>query len=500
MPTIPTGKLEAKLRALYLQWLAGVPAHQDNLQQYIDEFQRKSQMLIVREGGRVAMMGAVADFPVPKLLELSPTAGVVYSEMRQAAIQAGIMAGLNSKDVARQMLNAGFDKSYRRLERLARTETTNAYWKNAFASTADLPLIVMVWGSESSKKTCDYCQSRDGLVIEDSNIRDHPNGRCTPIPTLRTRVNYKGTLQPDGSVYMDPAWSKNPAAAKLTPEELTTKPMADLEKILPEKQAAINDYAREWAKAHDNSRAGILDDIEFKALRAELDAIYKQMSIMKAAADKAKRLEKVGHHPKVDKLPTMPKPFVMEEAYSGGVANPNGRGFTLPNGKVNGVTGSLAGDYQINCTRVAWAVEMRMRGYDVKAAAAGDGTNKSDAWITANWVDPNTGTKRNLKKSATEAQMIRDMEKQPEGSRFFVIAPWKRGGAHIWNAEIRGGKLIFHEGQVQNHDAGTERFTKNRFTMMDFEKWKGTTAQPRWMRVDDLEPTDMGVTRKWNDK
>lgn len=158
-------------------------------------------------GGQAASLGALAGFPVPKTLELSPFLGKVYDDMQQAAISASITAGLNSRDAARQMLNAGLGKSYRKLERLARTETVSAYWKNQWDSTADLPLLVMVWGSEESKRTCDYCLSREGLVVEDSAIRDHPNGRCTLIPTLRSRVAYKGTLQPDGSITMDPRWA-----------------------------------------------------------------------------------------------------------------------------------------------------------------------------------------------------------------------------------------------------------------------------------------------------
>lgn len=214
MGTVPTGRMERELRKLYLQWLAGMPSNEADLPAYINIFQAKSTGLIARLGGQVASLGALGDFPVPKLLELSPVAGVVYDQMKQAAIQAGIAAGLNSRDIARQILNAGLGKSYRRLERLARTETVSAYWKNQWDSTADLPLIVMVWGSESSKRTCDYCLSRDGLVVEDKNIRDHPNGRCTLIPTLRSLVNYKGTLQPDGSITQDPRWGKSVARPK----------------------------------------------------------------------------------------------------------------------------------------------------------------------------------------------------------------------------------------------------------------------------------------------
>lgn len=211
MGTVPTGRLERELRALYLRWLAGVPAHREDLNGYINEFEARSRALIAKEGGRTAALGALADFPAPKLLELSPAAGVAYDQMKQAAIQAGILTGLNAKDVARQIQAAGLDKGYRRLERLARTETVSAYWMNAWNSTADLPTIVMVWGAEQGKRTCEYCLSRDGLVIEDPNIRDHPNGRCTPIPTPLSRVNYKGTLQPDGSITMDPKWSKQKA-------------------------------------------------------------------------------------------------------------------------------------------------------------------------------------------------------------------------------------------------------------------------------------------------
>lgn len=208
MPTVPTGAMERELRKMYLRWIRGLDPESDNINREIDDFQRRSQDLIERMGGQAASLGALAGFPVPKRLELSPVAGVIYDNMKQAAIQAGIMSGISSLEAARQMFDAGMDKSYKRLERLARTETTNAYWKNSWDSVADLPALVMVWGSEEGPRTCDYCLSREGLVVEDKSIRDHPNGRCTLIPTLRSQVKYRGTLQPDGSVDQDPRWTK----------------------------------------------------------------------------------------------------------------------------------------------------------------------------------------------------------------------------------------------------------------------------------------------------
>lgn len=212
MGTVPTGKMERQLRAEYLRWLADLPRHQDDLTGYVSTFEARSRALIAKMGGQVASLGALADFPTPKLLDLSPVANVVYDQMAQAAVQASIQAGMQATEAARAMLHAGLDKSFNRLNRLARTETVSAYWKNSWDSVADLPDIVMVWSPEYGKRTCEYCLSRDGLVVEDGNIRDHPQGRCTLIPTLRSRLNYKGTLEPDGSVTMDPRYTKKSVA------------------------------------------------------------------------------------------------------------------------------------------------------------------------------------------------------------------------------------------------------------------------------------------------
>lgn len=206
---VPTNLLERDLRKLYLQWLAGLPRHQDDLATYISLFESQSKALIIRLGGQTASLGALAGFPVPKTLELSPAFGVVYDEMKQAAIKGGIAAGLNATDVARQIVNAGLDQGFNKINRLARTETVSAYWKNTWTSTADTGLV-LVWGAENGARTCDYCLVRDGLVVEDPDIRDHPNGRCTLIPTLRSKVDYKGTLQADGSVVQDPEWTGKP--------------------------------------------------------------------------------------------------------------------------------------------------------------------------------------------------------------------------------------------------------------------------------------------------
>lgn len=213
---VPTGQMERELRAAYLRWLTTLDADMTaaEARKAVGVFEATSRGIITKLGGQAASLGALAGFPVPKVLELSPVAGVVYDEMKQAAVKASIIAGLNSTDAARQMFNAGLDSSFKRLNRLARTETVSAYWKNTWDSVAEMDELVLIWGSEIGPKTCDYCLERDGLVVEDDSIRDHPQGRCTLKPTLRSKVDYKGTLNADGSITQDPAWGAKRKSTK----------------------------------------------------------------------------------------------------------------------------------------------------------------------------------------------------------------------------------------------------------------------------------------------
>lgn len=211
------------MRKRYLRFISGLSMDSKNLSERLRDFEAAQLDLIERMGGRTAALGALGDFPAPKSLDLSPWQGTVYNEMQTTAIQAGIIAGSSSKEAAQQMFRAGMDKSYRKLERLARTETTNAYWKNAWGSIADLPALVMVWGSEDGPRTCAWCRERDGLVMDGPGLRDHPNGRCTPIPTLRSDVQYRGSISIDGRIYHDRSWKKTQDA------RVTSQPTAPTE-------------------------------------------------------------------------------------------------------------------------------------------------------------------------------------------------------------------------------------------------------------------------------
>lgn len=198
MGTVPTGGMERELRRLYLRWVTSLPGLSDQpaVSEAIRTFQLDSLNVVARMGGRVAALGALAGFPAPRLLDLSLHVGTIYSDIDKAAIRASIALGLGPAAAARAMFRAGSDKSFSRLLRLARTETVSAYWKNAWDSASGLDLV-MVWSAERGPRTCKWCLERDGLVVEDPNIRDHPNGRCTIVPRLPELLKYKGTLMPD---------------------------------------------------------------------------------------------------------------------------------------------------------------------------------------------------------------------------------------------------------------------------------------------------------------
>lgn len=542
MATVPTNQMERELRKLYLQWLAGL-SRQSDVGAYIDQFEKDSVLLISRLGGQAASLGALADFPVPKTLALSPVAGVVYNEMKQAAISASITAGLNSREAARAMLNAGLDKSYKRLERLARTETVSAYWKNQWDSTADLPLLVMVWGSEESKRTCDFCLSRDGLVVEDSNIRDHPNGRCTLIPTLRSAVKYKGTLQADGSVTQDPRWAAktkevmNPVVdplikppAKIVQPATKTQVLTDAQKLAnartmygtgsKEYQTALAKWGKPAAKTPvkalaktGNPRADAINLIVQRqnVSLAEAVRIYnagKAPAVKKAAVTVKKATtvplknsiktssKTAPATPRIDKLKKLSvTPRNLTKTVENGAANPNNARWARRRGvALTEAQAAALRDYQINCTRVSATVEMRRRGFDVKAAPAGKTADKSIGWVEANWYDPATGAAPAMSRVNSATQLTTQMALAPDGARFLVVGPWQGGGAHIWNAEKIKGKVVFIEGQGYNGSG--QDVTRKYMANLDFDTWAGTPSSVSYMRVDNLLPTDR-ITRSF---
>jgi len=143
--------------------------------------------------------------------------------------------------------------------------------------------------------------------------------------------------------------------------------------------------------------------------------------------------------------------------------------------------------YNANCARVVQAMELRARGYDVRALPVPGGNlladeNASEYNIAAQW--------RNAFGSATDAfsypveakQALTQMRAQPDGSRF-IVSGWDEDtqSGHVWNAEVRyderGWPTLYEvDGQTG----------EGRVSYLDSGDWD----EVAWLRVDDKVPQD----------
>ena len=191
MSGVSTARLERKLRALYLRWVRSLPGSTDpaaSLQQFL----RQARGIIMRYGGVVAFGGTRAGFPEPVAMPLDASWAHVVDALKEAVLRGGWAVGAHAREIARRLRDAGIDQAYHKLERFARTETVRAHWQRQWADAEGLDDIVMVWGAERGSRTCPWCLAKDGLVVKDKTVRDHPNGRCTLVPTLKDKVPLRG--------------------------------------------------------------------------------------------------------------------------------------------------------------------------------------------------------------------------------------------------------------------------------------------------------------------
>jgi len=107
-------------------------------------------------------------------------------------------------------------------------------------------------------------------------------------------------------------------------------------------------------------------------------------------------------------------------------------------------------EYRVNCQRCVYAYELQRRGYDVEAQAATmDGHDpmfQNGRWTIGfegqRW-DQNLGTRNTM----VEKNIVGKMQGWGDGSRAIVYVAWKRGQAHVFNVENKGGKVSIFEAQ-----------------------------------------------------
>lgn len=446
-------------------------------------------------------------------------------------VNRALVKGMTWKELAKEVShsinpNVPGGVSYA-ANRLARTEINNAFHASAAKRYDESAIVDKVeWHLSSSHPEGDICddlQANSPYGKKSVPQKPHPHCYCFITPHLPDEDEFIDNLF--AGKYGDEPWAakvSQPKVEKLLPDlpddaALDKMSTAAVKREYDTASKEYWAYSRNW-KGTD---AALYKDPTYLALKGRYDFWSKQerarasaARARAAAAKAAKKAEaaKLGLTPAQVKAQKrindarnaiakagMPrfkndlvKPRNLVEARRG--ANPRGPGWALedkrPKNKLSFEEVVAARDYQINCTRVAATMEMRMRGWDVSATGAGEklAFTKNEGWTVQNWIDPKTGKPRSFKKVDTQQEMDTYAEQFPEGSRFFITGTWKNGGGHIWNAEIRNGKLDFVEGQVQEIPPGQVKASY--VSQLNYAP-ESSVNKVSILRVDDLEPTEL---------
>lgn len=151
-----------------------------------------------------------------------------------------------------------------------------------------------------------------------------------------------------------------------------------------------------------------------------------------------------------------------------------------------------SGAYEENCTNCVQAFEMRMRGYDVKAAplevldeygyASGRTPSQVDEQLASAYSLPG-GAPHGRSFASQPFRSLGEIDKEvkgwPEGGRGYVHV-----GKHVFAAVKKNGKTEFIEPQFDPHDGSSSRIVTKEYK----KRYPGKGAKV--VRLDDLEPAD----------
>jgi len=159
-------------------------------------------------------------------------------------------------------------------------------------------------------------------------------------------------------------------------------------------------------------------------------------------------------------------------------------------------------EWQVNCQRVAVAYELRRRGYLVEALPNVKGRDKQYAshdlenvwrepskWIRPDGTEVAEGTPgavrigggvRRFARPGSSLALKAQVSTWPPGSRGWIVAAWKAGGAHIWNVEVAAdGTVIYLDAQLRTVLKDGQPHFRN-----------AIPSSLLLLRVDDLVPTE----------
>jgi len=140
--------------------------------------------------------------------------------------------------------------------------------------------------------------------------------------------------------------------------------------------------------------------------------------------------------------------------------------------------------YNINCTHVVVAYELRRRGYDVEATALPTelwGQSGRDSREILHRFRDTEGRARDFTHVTNGAQAQLIAESWPDGARGWVRVGWWGGGGHIFTVQKVNGQVVWTDAQVGRRVSPFSKASKGYFTR---------AQAVAIVRVDDLVPTD----------
>lgn len=167
-----------------------------------------------------------------------------------------------------------------------------------------------------------------------------------------------------------------------------------------------------------------------------------------------------------------------------------------------------------NCPACTSGYELRRRGFDVVARKMPAGQVNMDIWrawgITPEYqigsearaaLGSDFSARSTWPFSTTHEEFLAEVAKMPDGARGFLTVEWEKGGAHIFNWEMRDGELWFIDSQP-----GTEAPWKDMryFSRAKPMIWAARTDQLpidpdllRWFVSDNGKQIEISGAPKW---
>lgn len=132
--------------------------------------------------------------------------------------------------------------------------------------------------------------------------------------------------------------------------------------------------------------------------------------------------------------------------------------------------------YKENCPNCVVAYEMRKREHDVMAKTMGK-NHYLNYHPEKAWKEPDI----HQTKASGLQEILDAFKKWPEGARAEIAVQWKRSGAHVFV-----GEKIKNEVHFLDVQSGTE-YSDSIFSIVK-------EGETRFWRIDELEPSDRGIT------